>query len=970
MKKISHKISIAIVVSVLLLSVLIGSISTIYNVGIVRSNTEANLMEASSRLAEEINRINYGIETKLEDLAMSIADDVDMEQMKNNPDYPSDYTEKIIPLVTKYAESGKINVDCYVNFLLEYSKNGYLIGPNVINLEGDGFKRIDFHTTVEEMESNKSAHDWYYKPIELQHGYWTDPYDDTITKLYMVSYVVPIFVDGEIVGVAGMDIRFNTFQKIVMNAKVYETGYASLLNSNYNFLVHPTLRFSDNLRTVNGGELKEFADYIDQNKNGVFQIKVDGKDKYVGFSTLQNGDVLMVSVESEEVLQDVTKMTLFISIITILGVFLSILTAMYVSKRIATPIIRLKEQAEKITNGDIDVEIEIISNDEIGEFAKAFSVMIKKLRGTYDDLAQKEEELRTQYKELQENEVRIRASDERYRLAIEGSNDAIWEWDLLSGDFTASRRLHEITGHYLNNKYPMKGFNQFIHPSDAERARKDLYDHLKNMTPFYISEYRIKTVDGSYIWVLSRGKALRDKTGRAIKIAGSISDITEKKKVEEEIKFMAFHDILTGLPNRLMFFERLNHEITEKIQRKTKGTVCFIDLDNFKNINDTMGHEAGDQLLIQLAEKLKRTLTSEDLLSRFGGDEFLLLHPYDTLSEEALSYAERILNAVSGHFVIGGKQIFVTASIGVVTYPEDGTDPGSILKNADFAMYKAKELGKNRVAVYDKNMYSLLERETNIERILRGAIEKQELTVHYQPQFDVKNKKISGFEALLRLQSKEMGIISPAEFIPIAEKAKCISQLTRWVLSKACRQAMMWRSEGYQFDNMSVNISSVDLQQPDFVEIIKEVIEETGLPPRILELEITETSLMHSLDNSMKTLQRLMDIGIRVALDDFGTGYSSLNYLRKIPISTLKIDKSFIDNVGSDKKVDSIINNIIGMAHNIDLSVVAEGVEQEHQLSILKEKGCDYMQGYLLCKPLPPDELITSSTCFSFIDKL
>jgi len=377
MKKISQKISLAIVLSVLIVSLLIGSVSIIKSTSIIKASTEKNLLETSSKLSEQLNNTNNIFETKLADLALTISNDVDMEQMKNNPAYQTEYSNKIVPLVTKFAESGKINIDCYVNFLNEYSKDGFLIGPNIINQDGKGFKRVDFGTKVKDMEDHKEDNAWYYKPIELKRGFWTDPYSDPITKLNMVSYVVPITVNGSIVGVTGMDIKFDNFQNIVNGANVYNTGYASLLNSNYDFLVDPKFTSTDNLKSVNNGELKGLSDYIDKNEKGVYETKIGGINTFIGFSKLLNGDVLLVSVQSNEVLQEINNFTIFIVVIIALGIIVSTIVALYVSSRISIPIKKLTELFKKAETGDLTVESNIISSDEVGQLSNAFNSMIK-----------------------------------------------------------------------------------------------------------------------------------------------------------------------------------------------------------------------------------------------------------------------------------------------------------------------------------------------------------------------------------------------------------------------------------------------------------------------------------------------------------------------------------------------------------------------------------------------------------------
>lgn len=663
--------------------------------------------------------------------------------------------------------------------------------------------------------------------------------------------------------------------------------------------------------------------------------------------------------EQQYIKEDIIEAGTQIVIMSIILWSMIIAISTYVTK----PIKKLKAFAEELSVGNLDSNINIETEDEIGEFAKVFNYMIDKLASIYKqlelvcyDLADKEEELRMRYDDLRISEVALRNSEERYRLALEGVNDAIWEWDLETGDFFASNKLYEITGYDFNGVVSLNEFDKFIYHEDLEVFRRDFRAHIDDNSEFYKSEFRINKSDGSYLWVLSRGKALRDGDGKAIKIAGSISDITIQKEAEEKIKFMAFYDSLTKLPNRTLFMRKLDEEIEWAKRNNSNGAVFFIDLDNFKNINDTLGHNYGDKLLVYLSKKLKRLITSEDIICRLGGDEFLLIHACSDCVEME-RYAKKLLDLFDNSFEIDNKEMYVTASIGIAIYPKDGEDSSEILKNADFAMYKAKELGKNRFAFYNESIYMQLERKTNIERILRNSIGNNELMIYYQPQYDANTEEIFGFEALLRLNSIELGFISPAEFIPIAEESRYISEIDLWILKEACLQCKEWMKKGYKFKSISVNVSSVDMQKNNFLENIKKILKETKISPDIIELEITETALMTSIDYNINELNELKKIGIRIALDDFGTGYSSLNYLRSIPINTLKIDKSFIDNITTSKKEESIMNNIIEMAHTMDLKVVAEGVETSNQLKILKEKRCDYIQGYYFSRPLPPEEI-------------
>ncbi len=782
----------------------------------------------------------------------------------------------------------------------------------------------------------------------------------------------------DIVGVIGIDVSLDKLSEMIRDIKIGDTGYVFLYLKDGTMLAHPNVDLNfKNILQLNmlGYTLTQTNDSINHpfenyNKftdedNGSFETVINGSPVLVNIYTSKYTGWKMASViQKSELISKANQIGYLIILIAIVSLLFVIVLTLIITKKLTKPITELTPLMHAAGNGDFAVKANINTNDEFGELGESFNLMIGKLNSSYEELSSlheellaTEEELRVQYEELLHNEEAIRNSDERYRLALECANDSIWEWDLVTGEFFASDKLVDITGYKLNNNRNVINLvNNLIHPDDVARAKEDYKNHINKITDVYNSEYRIKTSEGSYVWILSRGKVLRDSEDKAIKLAGSISDISNRKISEDRIKFMAFYDSLTKLPNRTLFMNKLNDQLELVYSKSAKGAVFFIDLDNFKNINDTMGHDYGDKLLVHLAKQFENLIDEKDTICRLGGDEFIILHPYVKESELEY-YAKRFLDLFNKTLNIDNKQMFITASIGVALYPKDGTDTNTILKNADSAMYKAKELGKNRFILFDPQMYLKLERKTCIERILRSAIENNELSINYQPQYDAQKNEIFGFEALLRLNSKELGFVSPLEFISVAEECGYITKISRWVINESCKQTVKWLNRGYKFKSMSINISSVDIQQSDFLESIKDILKSTGINPNIIELEITETVLMQSLDSSINILEKLMEMGIRIALDDFGTGYSSLNYLGRIPISTLKIDKSFIDNITSSKKKESMINNIIQMAHSMDLKVVAEGVETKEQLSILKDRDCNYIQGYYFSKPLPESEI-------------
>jgi diguanylate cyclase (GGDEF)-like protein/PAS domain S-box-containing protein len=782
---------------------------------------------------------------------------------------------------------------------------------------------------------------------------------------------------GNVVGVVGIDVSLKTLSETISSIKIGNTGYAFLFLKDGTMLAHPdsNLNFKNIMQLnelgytsnkTDGGAKYSFENYnkfLDKD-NSTFETNINGSPVIVNVYTSPYTGWKMASViQKSELVASANKIGYIIALVT-LGVFLFvILITIIITRKLTKPITELTPIMNAAGNGDFGVRADIKTNDEFGQLGSSFNLMIgqlsssyEELSAVYEELVATEEELKAQYDELQYNEEALRNSEERYRLALECANDSIWDWNLVTDEFFVSDKIYDIVGYKINkNRKITEIINELVHPNDLNILKKDFNDHINNITKIYLSEFRIKTNEGSYAWISSRGKAIRDSEDKVIKLAGAITDISNRKIVEERIKFMAYYDSLTKLPNRTLFLNKLNEQLESLSDSNIKGAVFFIDLDNFKNINDTLGHDYGDKLLIHLAKEFESLIDEKDTICRLGGDEFILLHPYDKESRVEY-YARRLLDLFKEPFKIDERQIYSTASIGIALYPKDGIDTNTILKNADSAMYKAKELGKNRYMLFDPEMYLKLERKICIERILRTAIENNELSINYQPQYNAQNNEIFGFEALVRLNSKELGFISPLEFIPIAEECGFITKLGKWVLSESCKQSVAWLNAGYKFKSMSINISSVDLQQAGFLENVKNILEETSINPNIVELEITETVLMQSLDASIEILKKLMNMGIRIALDDFGTGYSSLSYLRKIPISTLKIDKSFIDNITSNKKEEAIINNIIQMAHSMDLKIVAEGVEVEEQLSILKERKCDYIQGYYFSKPLSASE--------------
>ncbi|MBZ4646945.1 MAG: polar amino acid transport system substrate-binding protein [Petroclostridium sp.] len=430
-------------------------------------------------------------------------------------------------------------------------------------------------------------------------------------------------------------------------------------------------------------------------------------------------------------------------------------------------------------------------------------------------------------------------------------------------------------------------------------------------------------------------------------------------KADRELQMqykMAYYDSLTGLPNRTSLMERLNDALVRARRDNHMVSVIFLDLDNFKTINDTLGHTFGDLLLKNVGEMLQRYLGEGNTVARLGGDELVLLQPRIYSVDDVLKIVVKIVEALQHPWILDDREFYITTSIGIALYPDHGQDAQTLLKNADTAMYYAKELGKNTYQLFNQSMNTKILQRLEMESNLRHALERNEFTVYYQPQIDVGTGKIIGAEALIRWIHPTMGFVPPMDFIPLAEETGLIVPISEWLLRTACIQNKKWQESGLPPICMAVNLSARQFQQQNLVEMISSLLQETALEQQWLELEITESIAMKDLDYTILVLKRLKEMGIHISLDDFGTGYSSLNYLKRLPINTLKIDKSFVHDITANSNEEAIAKALISLAHSMKLTIVAEGVETEEQFAFLKEQKCDRVQGYLFSKPLPVDE--------------
>jgi len=550
---------------------------------------------------------------------------------------------------------------------------------------------------------------------------------------------------------------------------------------------------------------------------------------------------------------------------------------------------------------------------------------------------------------------------ERFELAVQGTDDGLWYWDLKSEVFEYSSTWAEMLG-YEPGELDTNVDEWFsrVHPGYLSEVSNQLSAHLHSQSTQFRNEHRLLRKDGSYIWVLARGTAVRNQMGEAVALAGSHADITSLIEAENRLLKDSFQDKLTNLANR----DYLMSCLEKKIERQKAGgnnnqrfAVIFLDLDSFKVINDSLGHPVGDELLAAVAGRLRNCARPADVVARFGGDEFVILLDRIRDPEEALTLGNRMRSALATPFQIGSREVVSGASIGIVlSSPEiDNTD--DLLRYADIAMYRAKSGGKGQVQLFNEGMRSYATKLCDLQNDLRQALARKQFVLHYQPTFSINSGKILGVEALIRWQRSESEFVLPTDFIPLAEETGMISEIGEWVLRSACAQNVAWQRAGIPPVRMAVNLSPRQLQEKDFPQMVLGILDETSLRANLLELELTETALMDNLDRVSPSLDRLCAQGIRIAIDDFGVGYSSLNYLRQFDFHTLKMDRCFMSDVDTNGKAAAVAKGVITLAHNLDLSVTAEGVEHNSQLAFLAAHSCDQAQGFLAGQPMCGSQL-------------
>lgn len=913
----------------------------------VISNRKSNILEITKA---ESNTLSAIIDGQKREITLSVENPSVVDTLKSRLVNEDDlfYNSPQVIKLDKELKGRKVNFsEIQQSFIVD-------LNGNIIASSDDGAIKLN----VADRE--------YFKEAIKGNMSISSVINSIIDKKLVVAIAAPVKdADGNVIGVYANGIYTDYFKNFISKIQIDKTGYAYIVASDGTIVAHPDDKLvgtkSQNSTLIN---ILKNTDY----KNAYSDLSIytyNNADKFMGYSIIPDLKwTLLVTENVAEVnAPAVEELKIIISIAAVIFI-MSVFISIFASKSIIKPIYNLIRVMNKAEKGDFSSRCDYKSKDELGLLASNYNNMLKKLRNSYEELSAvyeelsaTEEELRSQYEELIENKEALELSEARYKYALDGINDVVWEFDIETNKFFASDKWFSIIGYSIKDNDITQLIKKAVFPRYRERLYNDIKKHIELGTPCFETEIRVTTGSGEIKWILNRGRIIKDVNNKPLKYSGIISDVTVKVNSERKIRQLAYFDTLTGLPNRTNFINELDSEMKFYETNDKSGAVLFVDLDDFKRVNDSLGHDEGDKLLKTIGDKFSDIIDGKNSVFRFGGDEFLILLRDISGADEVINLVNNLINIFNSGFELYNKQIFITCSIGICMFPKDGKNNNAILKNADTAMYRAKETGKNRYEFYNEKMSEGLTRYIQIEKAIRHAIDKGEIYLCYQPQVELKTGKIVGTEALLRLNNQELGFISPGEFIPVAEKSGLIIPIGEWVMETAFKQNMEWIEKGYGEKRISVNVSSVQLKQNNFLDNIKKYIKDACIPSELVEIEITESVLMESLETNVEILRQLRDFGVRTSLDDFGTGYSSLNYLRMIPIDTLKIDKSFIDDICFNNKQESIVDGIVKIAHDLGIEVVVEGVETVEQLHILKGKRCNIIQGYIFSKPMTAEAI-------------
>jgi len=822
-------------------------------------------------------------------------------------------------------------------------QNGFFV------LDREGRLLVDYPPHPELRGQSFAFREYYQRTIKEGKGIVGKPYRSKRTGAPVLTFTAPVRDGkGQIIAIVAcsMDLRSHEALGGYRKQKIGETGYLYVFDKSRLLVLHP-----DDEREMT---------YVEVGKNRVLEAALQGFEG-AGESVNSAGVPMLLAVRriphsewmvgvqitQKESYEPIGVARTRIFSLSSTAIVLAAILGGVAIRRVSRPLQQLERVASQIStdleaaetqgtynpsSSTLDSLRRICSGDEVGLLASAFSHLATRLNLTLDSMRRSAEALRLQATALESTANAIVITDRQG--SIQWVNPA---FTVLTG-YTAEEALGQEQS-FLKSGAHDAHFYQTLWNTILSGAvwRGEITNRRKDGTP-YVEEMTITPV--------------RSDKGEITQFIAIKVDITDRKTAEEQVKFLAYYDALTGLPNRTLFRDRLSKALASARRRKEKVALLFLDLDRFKTINDSLGHSVGDLLLKEVAERLKKWAREQDTVARLGGDEFVVVLTALMDIGDAAVAADRILKAMTPDCIVQGHLLSISCSLGISVFPDNGREPETLLKNADAAMYCAKEQGRNNFQFFTQEMNVQAVERMTLENSLRVALERNELFLVYQPQMDIATGQITGAEALLRWQHPVLGLVPPDKFIPIAENSGLIIPIGEWVLKTACVQARQWQDEGLPAIPVAVNVSAIQLRHNRFLQVVEKVLDEAGLRSQYLELELTEGLLFSNADLTLSLLQELSEMGLKLSIDDFGTGYSSLSYLRHFPVCKLKIDRSFVQAMTVNSDDAAITSTIINMGKSLNLTVIAEGVENEEQMSFLRDHGCDEIQGYYFSRPL------------------
>lgn len=909
--------------------------------------------EIQNKMSAKLEGTIKDIEKQLTDnstLVKGIASAVDNSASNNLSQ------EQYNSLLNKTVASSNVTFGAGVFYeTYAYSKDIKCFGPYAYKDNGRVINTDEYSNEIFDYLDQ----DWYKAGKNSKEKIvWTDPYYDEVTQVAMLTAVVPLHDNqGNFMGVVSGNLDFGTLQKLISDLHLNIKADVYLLNKDGQYLAHPEKNkvMQGKITEDSNKSLSNAAKTMFSGKEGTFTyFRKEARRVYYapvpGF-----GWTLAIDVAEADLLAPLNDLLYRMFTIFIIAIIITSAALFFYSRYIVRNIKMVNQFAMAIVQGDLSQSIEVRSNDEFGQMTENLNTMRENFEAQYEEIAISREELGH--------------SEEKYRVLVENSKDLIYRLDT-KGKFVSVNKAFEKTSGLKKEEIIGYDMSFFIKDKNKYVKLKEMLEQvIKTGEHKYLNFEYIKFNGEKIIYDVSL-MPVKNMHNQIVGITGTNHDISEILKNEEKIKQLAYYDTLTGLPNRILFCERVTSAVNQAKDNGELLVVMYLDLDDFKRINDTKGHHVGDMVLKKVSETLKNIISEPNIVTRMGGDEFTILLENITSLKEVNDIAAKILYAIELPCTINGSKYNLSTCIGISLYPNDGLSVEELLKKSDIAMYKAKAAGKNNFKFFNSRMMDEILDRVELELHLRNALSNNEMYIEFQPQIDGLNGTIRGAEALMRWENPKYGVISPARFIPILEENTQIVKFGDWILRQSCLLNKDIQNKNLNAITIAVNISSVQLKQKNFVNRVLEILNETGLEPKYLELEITESVLIEGFEEVLEKLAQLKELGIKISLDDFGTGFSSLNYLRQLPIDTLKIDRSFLSEMSETSNDRAIIGTIISLAHKLNMEVVAEGVETQEHNEYLINNHCDYLQGFYHSKPvsikdlermlLPQDTVVTA----------